>query len=169
TLLGMISDLLDVSKMEAGSLRLEYRELDAAELVDRALKEIDLLAQRRNLSLVRDFPARSPVLSGDQEKLQRTLVNLLSNAVQYTPRGGIITASVRPGSDEQSVVFAVSDTGEGIPREAFDRIFEKFGQVESGPAGQKLSTGLGLTFCKMVVEAHGGRVRVESELGRGRN
>ena len=64
-------------------------------------------------------------------------------------------------------VFGVRNTGEGIPREAFERLFEKFGQVEMGPAGQSLSTGLGLTFCKMVVEAHGGQIGVESEVGRG--
>lgn len=167
TLLGMISDLLDVSKMEDGSLQLDCRELSAADLVDRALAQIELLAQGRSLSLVRDLPARLPVFSGDPEKLQRTLVNLLSNAVRYTPRGGTITTSVRPGSDQRTVVFAVRDTGEGIPGEAFERIFEKFGQVESGPAGQKFSTGLGLTFCKMVVEAHGGRIWIESELGQG--
>jgi signal transduction histidine kinase len=166
TLLGMINDLLEISKMEDGSLRLEYQDLAATELVERALTEIEPLAQRKSLSLVRDFPARSPTLSGDEEKLRRTLVNLLGNAVRFTPRGGTITASVR-SAGEQTAVFAVRDTGAGIPREAFERIFEKFGQVEMGPAGQSLSTGLGLTFCKMVVEAHGGRIEVESELGRG--
>jgi signal transduction histidine kinase len=65
------------------------------------------------------------------------------------------------------VVFAVRDAGEGIPAEAFDKIFEKFGQVETRKAGRKMSTGLGLTFCKMAVEAHGGRIWVESEIGKG--
>jgi two-component system, sensor histidine kinase and response regulator len=167
TLLGMINDLLDISKMEDGSLRLQYQDLAATELVERALTEIEPLAQRKSLALVRDFPARSPILSGDEEKLRRTLVNLLGNAVRFTPRGGTITTSVRPGAGEQTAIFGVRDTGEGIPRAAFERIFEKFGQVEMGPAGQSLSTGLGLTFCKMVVEAHGGRIGVESELGRG--
>jgi two-component system sensor histidine kinase/response regulator len=167
TLLGMINDLLDISKMEDGSLRLEYQDLTATALVERALEEIESLAQARSLTLVRDFPPRSPTFSGDEEKLRRTLVNLLGNAVRFTPRGGTITASVGADPDEQAAVFMVRDTGEGIPREAFERIFEKFGQVETGRARQRLSTGLGLTFCKMVVEAHGGRVWVESELGRG--
>jgi two-component system sensor histidine kinase/response regulator len=166
TLLGMINDVLDISKMEDGSLRLDYQDLAATDLVEQALKEIEALAQEKGLSLIRDLPTHSPTFSGDEEKLRRTLVNLLGNAVRFTPRGGTITASVR-SAGEQTAVFAVRDTGEGIPTEAFERIFEKFGQVEMGPAGQSLSTGLGLTFCKMVVEAHGGRIGVESELGRG--
>ena len=83
---------------------------------------------------------------------------LLGNAIRFTPQGGTITASVRPGHGEETAVFGVRDTGDGIPREAFERIFEKFGQVEMGRDGQKLSTGLGLTLCKMVVEAHGGQI-----------
>lgn len=167
TLLGMINDLLDISKMEEGSLRLEYQDVAATELVERALGEIEALAQGKSLALVRDFPPRSPVVCGDDEKLRRTLVNLLGNAVRFTPRGGTITASVRADAGGQATVFMVRDTGEGIPREAFERIFEKFGQVETRRARQGLSTGLGLTFCKMVVEAHGGRIWVESEVGRG--
>jgi two-component system, sensor histidine kinase and response regulator len=167
SLVRMISDLLDISTMEDGSLSLEYQNLAATDLVERALKEIETLAQEKSLALVRDFPTSSLTLSGDEEKLRRTLVNLLGHAVQFTPRGGTITASVRPGGGEKTAVFSVSDTGEGIPKEALERLFEKFGQLDTGQAGQKLSTGLGLTFCKMAVEAHGGRIWVESEFGRG--
>jgi two-component system, sensor histidine kinase and response regulator len=167
TLLGMINDLLDISKLEDGSLRLDYQELAATELIERALAEVEALVKARGLTLIRAFPASSLVFCGDEEKLRRTLVNLLSNAIRCTPRGGTITISARPDADEPTVVFAVRDTGDGIPREAFERIFEKFGQVETGPAGEKLSTGLGLTFCKMIVEAHGGQIGVESDPGRG--
>jgi signal transduction histidine kinase len=177
-LLGMISDLLDISKLEEGSLRLDYQELVATELVERALEQIEPLAERKGLSLVRDFPADRPTFQGDEAMLRRTLVNLLGNAVRFTPSGGTITTSVRApnergltgraeGASGPVVSFGVKDTGVGIPKDAFERIFEKFGQVDAGPAGQKLSTGLGLTFCKMAVEAHGGRIWVESELGRG--
>jgi len=159
--------LLDISKMEDGSLRLEYQDLAATDLVEQALEEIEALAQEKGLSLIRDLPTHSPTFSGDEEKLRRTLVNLLGNAVRFTPRGGTITASVQLDHDEKIASFAISDTGEGIPREAFARIFEKFGQVDTGRSTQKLSTGLGLTFCRMAVEAHGGRIWVESELGRG--
>jgi two-component system, sensor histidine kinase and response regulator len=108
-----------------------------------------------------------PTLYADEEKLLRTLVNLLGNAIKFTPAGGAVTLSARPSDTERVLLLSVTDTGEGIPAEAFARIFEKFGQVESRQAGRRMSTGLGLTFCKMVVEAHGGRIWVESELGQG--
>jgi signal transduction histidine kinase len=105
-------------------------------------------------------------LIADEEKLRRVLVNLLGNAVKFTPRRGRVTLSAR-AEGAGDWIFTVADTGEGIPREAFARIFDKFGQVESRKEGRKMSTGLGLTFCKMAVEAHGGEIWVSSELGRG--
>jgi two-component system, sensor histidine kinase and response regulator len=166
TLLGLINDVLDVSKIEDGSLRLEYEEISVADLIEQALQEIQVLAQIKGISLVRNIGADVLTAQADGEKLRRTLVNLIGNALRFTPREGTITVSARLKGDEGSVTFSVSDTGEGIPSEAFERIFEKFGQVETGRR-QKLSTGLGLPFCKMVVEAHGGRIWVESELGKG--
>ncbi len=108
-----------------------------------------------------------PLLRADQDKLGRTLVNLLGNAIKFTRQGGVITLTARHDAPQREVIFSVSDTGEGIPKEAFERIFEKFGQVETRQGGRKMSTGLGLTFCKMTVEAHGGRIWVEGELGKG--
>jgi signal transduction histidine kinase len=107
----------------------------------------------------------APPLQADGDKMLRTLVNLLGNAIKFTPQRGTVTVEVQCHDD--SLQFCVVDTGEGIPEEAFERIFEKFGQVESRKAGKQMSTGLGLTFCKMAVEAHGGRIRVESEMGQG--
>jgi two-component system sensor histidine kinase/response regulator len=167
TLLGMINDLLDISKMEAGSLELDCQNLTAADLVEHALQQIVSLAQEKGLSLVRDIAVDLPSFSGDEDKLRRTLINLLGNAVKFTPPGGTITTSVRFQAGEEAIVFAVRDTGEGLPEEAFQRIFEKFGQVETRQAGRRMSTGLGLAFCKMAVEAHRGRIWVESELGKG--
>lgn len=165
SLLGMINDLLDISKLEEGSLKLECQELNPQEVVDYALTQVRSLARQKNLSLASDLPGDLPTLSADADKLRRTLVNLIGNAIKFTPTGGTITVASR--RDEEGVLFAVQDTGEGIPKEAFGRIFEKFGQVETRKAGRKMSTGLGLTFCKMVVEAHGGRIWVESEPGKG--
>ena len=86
----------------------------------------------------------------------------MGNALKFTPAGGTITVAARLGEDARSLVFSVSDTGEGIPAEAFEHVFEKFGQVASRHGGRTMSTGLGLTFCKLAVEAHGGDIRVES-------
>jgi PAS domain S-box-containing protein len=170
TLLGMINDLLDISKMESGSMTLDYKQVAPADLARQALSQVDMLARAKDISI--DFMTEPglPDLAADPDKLRRTLVNLLGNALKFTPRNGRVSLSVRrerhSGSGD-SFTFSVTDTGEGIPPEAFDKIFEKFGQVESRQAGRKMSTGLGLTFCKMAVEAHGGRIWVESEPGHG--
>jgi signal transduction histidine kinase len=160
-LLEMINELLDISKLEDGSLRLEYCDLSAETLTRTAALQVAQLAEQKGLRLDTALDPELPPLRADEDKLRRTLVNLLGNAIKFTPSGGSVTLGARRA--DHSVVFSVHDTGEGIPKEAFERIFEKFGQVESRKAGRKLSTGLGLTFCKMAVEAHGGRIWVESE------
>ncbi len=166
-LLGMINDLLEVEKMESGTMQLDYAMLDAAELVGSAASQVALLSESQNLTLVRQIAADLPPFRGDENKLRRVLVNLLGNALKFTPPGGTLTVIAGLGEDGQSLVFSVSDTGEGIPSEAFEHIFEKFGQVASRHGGRTMSTGLGLTFCKLTVEAHGGRISVESIPGEG--
>lgn len=172
TLLGMINDLLDVSKLESGSLTLSRELIVGPELSARSLQHVAALAREKNLDLVLQIPEDLPTFTGDREKLSRTLVNLMGNAVKFTPRDGRIQLGIsfaeRPGRTP-SLVFSVADSGEGIPREAFERVFEKFGQVANRSSGLQASTGLGLTFCKMVVEAHGGRIWIESEVGQGSN
>ncbi len=167
TLLSMINDLLDVEKLESGSMQLDYSVLDAAALVAGAANQVASLCESKNLTLVRQIAADLPPFRGDENKLRRVLVNLLGNAIKFTPARGTLTVDVRSSENDQSLVFSVSDTGEGIPAEAFERIFEKFGQVESRQGGRMMSTGLGLTFCKLAVEAHGGTIGVESVPGEG--
>ena len=167
TLLAMVNDLLDISKLEAGGTRLEKRLVNGAELIEQALSQTAPLARQNGLRVARHIAPDLPAMQADEDKLRRALVNLLGNAVKFTPRGGIVTIAASYDPAEQGVVFAVGDTGEGIPAHAVKRIFEKFGQVESRKAGRKMSTGLGLTFCKLVAEAHGGRIWVESKLGKG--
>lgn len=170
TLLRMINDLLDISKMEAGQLKLEIMEIDARRVAQTSLQQVSMLAQNKNIELKNASEAALPLLRADEDKIMRTLTNLLGNAIKFTPHGGTVTLLIGPEQSDTAVTgvsFAVSDTGEGIPREAFGRIFEKFGQVENRREGRKMSTGLGLTFCKMAVEAHGGRIWVESEIGKG--
>jgi signal transduction histidine kinase len=167
TLLGMINDLLDVEKLESGTMQLEYSALVAEALIASALAQVSSLAESKRLILLSQAAPGLPNFQGDAGKLTRTLVNLVGNAIKFTPSGGTITIEARLGVEADAIVFAVTDTGEGIPPESFERIFEKFGQVENRKAGRMMSTGLGLTFCKLAVEAHGGHIAVESTPGQG--
>ena len=162
TLLGLINDLLDVEKMESGASLLQYTELSAAALVANAIDQVRTLAEMEETALVSDVTDGLPPFSGDRNKLSRTLVNLIANAIKFTRAG---TVSVRVSHDEPGHLrFAIRDTGTGIPPESFERIFEKFGQLG---AGHRVGTGLGLAFCKLAVEAHGGSIAVESMPGVG--
>lgn len=166
TLLGMINDLLDIEKMEQESVPLDKTFLSPETLISQAIQQVTLLAAAEELTLTPEVVSNTLQFAGDEDKLRRTLVNLIGNAIKFTPRGGIVTVGVSCGP-ENSLLFFVRDTGEGIPADALDRIFEKFGQVENRQAGRKMSTGLGLTFCKLAVEAHGGRIWAESTPGAG--
>lgn len=165
TLLGMVNDLLDISKMEDGSMKLERSEFAVTALLDQALSQVSSLAVSKQITLTQQCDPLLVLPSADEAKLRRVLINLLGNALKFTPVQGRVTVQVEP--IDALLRFAVIDTGEGIPKEAFGKIFEKFGQVEGRKEGRKNSTGLGLTFCKMAVEAHGGEIWVESELGKG--
>jgi signal transduction histidine kinase len=161
TLLGMINDLLDVEKLESGTTQLQYGEVDAAMLISDAVAQVGFLAEESRTTVVTDVAAGLPPFAGDGKKLSRTLVNLIGNAIKFTG-AGTVTVSAHQ-DDPATIRFAVRDTGQGIPAESFGRIFEKFGQLDS----RRVGTGLGLAFCKLAVEAHGGRIAVESTTGRG--
>ena len=162
TLLDMINDLLDVEKMESGSTVLRYEQLTAAMLLAAAVKQLGPLAAIEGTALVTEVASDLQPFAGDANKLSRTLVNLVANAIKFTRDGTVTITASHP--IRESICFAVTDTGGGIPAEAFGRIFEKFGQLD----GQnRVGTGLGLAFCRLAVEAHGGSIGVESTVGSG--
>jgi len=163
-LLKMINEILDVSKAEAGRLTLELSDIRPGELIESARARIASMAAEARVRLAIEVPTGIPRARGDADKLRRVLVNLLSNAIQHTPPDGSVTA--RAYATEENLVFEVTDTGCGIPPEARGKIFEKFGQQAVRKVA-RVSTGLGLPFCKLAVEAHGGTISVESEVGRG--
>lgn len=164
-LLRMVNDLLDVNRLEAGEMPLTWEQFPATDVMREAAGTVAALAAEKRLTLtVAPAPAGLQVRA-DRETTRRVLVNLLGNALKFTSGGGkvTLTAAARDGVVE----LAVTDTGEGIPPEHQARVFEKFYQVAAPAAGVRLSSGLGLTFCRLAVEAHGGRIGVESEVGRG--
>jgi signal transduction histidine kinase len=166
TMMQMINDLLDISKLEGGRMALKKQRIHSADIVEEAAAQFAIVARRRRIKLHRDVADDLPPVLVDSEKLLRVLSNLLSNAIEHTSAGGQVQVSATR-SPEGMLMVSVSDTGEGIPREFLKRVFDKFVQVESRRSKGRLSTGLGLTFCKLVVEAHGGKIWAESELGLG--
>jgi len=162
-LIEMISSLLDVSKMEHGEMQLDVSDFDLVGAVREVLARLEPLREQRTITLdVPDAPVR---VCADAHLISRVIQNLLSNALKFTREDGRIGVRVEPG--EREVRVCVSDDGPGVPEEYRERIFEKFGQVESRAKQQKYSTGLGLTFCKLAVESHGGRIGLDSEIDKG--
>jgi len=160
-LLNMIGSILDVSKMGAGAMKLQREPCDLDALIRAVVAATQPLPDRRTVAF--DTPAASCAIAVDVGLIRRVLQNLLGNALKYTPAGGAVRLVVTPASG--AIRVAVSDTGPGIAPEYHQRIFEKFGQIENRK--NRLGTGLGLTFCKLAVEAHGGHIGVESEMGKG--
>ena len=164
TLLGMVNDLLDISKLEAGQMVLEMTEFSVAEMIEAALGSVRGLAEQKSLELSADVAPPDLRLRADEDKMRRVLTNLLGNAVKFTREGSV---RVQARGEDGGVLISVADTGEGLPQADREHIFEKFSQVETRSAGHKMSTGLGLTFVKLAVEAHGGKVWVESKVDQG--
>jgi len=165
-LLAMVNDLLDISMLESGQLELDKSRFPVAEVVQAALSSVDALAREKGLALEQQVSPPDLVVCADREKLRRVLTNLVGNAVKFTAEGTVQVEVSREG-DAGPVHLTVRDTGPGIPEEDRQRVFEKFGQARAHREGHAHGTGLGLTFVKLVAEAHGGTVALESEVGRG--
>lgn len=157
---GMIRDLLDMSRMEEGKLELRRENVALAGVVKESVGALDYYATAKEITVAVDLPPGGPVVFVDRQLLVRVFVNLLKNALEHTPPGGRVEMRARAEGDR--LHMTVEDTGVGIPSEHRERIFESFAQVQMQGSGQRRGTGLGLTFCKMVVEAHGGEIGVQN-------
>jgi len=160
-LLVLVGQIVELGRLRAGRLQLDVKPTDIRGVVTQAVDELRPLADLGELRLEIDVPEDLPLVAADAERVQQILVNLLANAVRFTPAGGRVLASARAESGE--VAVRVSDTGVGIPADLVQKIFEPYEQAHRGRGG----SGLGLTVVRGLVEAHGGRVSVESEEGRG--
>jgi len=164
-LMEMVTTLLDINKMEAGQMNLDYSAVDMSNLIRETISMVTPLQNSRRITLTP--PGEIEALSGDAKLIRRILQNLIINAIKFTDKNnGIITLRIE-GAAEDKMRVSVGDNGHGIPREYQAKVFDKFCQVAARKQGQEPSTGLGLTFCKLAVEAHGGRIGLESDEGKG--
>jgi two-component system sensor histidine kinase GlrK len=160
-LLRLVNQILDLSRLRAGMLELERGRVDLDRVVARALDELRPQADEAGLTLVRARPDGDVVVEGDEDRLVQVVVNLVANAVRFTPRTGRITVRLQGGGPE--VTLQVEDTGVGIPAAALPHVFDAWQQAHP----QRGGTGLGLAIVRGIVEAHGGRATVESQEGKG--
>lgn len=161
----LTEDLLKLSQMDAERLELEIRPVSVAQLIESCYETSQRRALEKDLSLSLNVPSQLPDVAADSRRIQEVLQNLLDNAIQYTLPGGKIVLSAELHNDE--VVFVVADTGIGIPQADQPRIFERFYRVDVARSREAGGTGLGLSIAKHLVEAHGGRIWVQSEVGVG--
>jgi signal transduction histidine kinase len=164
----LVNDLLDLSKLESGMMRLHREPLDPYSLAEAVCEPLRTLAARAGVVLHNRTPRDLPDADCDGQRIEQALANLVSNAIQFTPAGGQVTITVEvTQADGPWLRFSVTDTGRGIPADALPRVFDKFFQVQSNTETGRGGTGLGLAIVKHIVEMHGGEVGVESETGRG--
>lgn len=166
-LVAFVSNVLDAAKIKAGKLELARQELKAQELLAGIVELFALTASAKGITLEQTAPADLPAVFADREKLEQVVNNLLGNAMKFTPDQGRVTLSAKP--EDGFVRFSVTDTGHGISPENAAKLFKPFAQVDLAKQREikAVGTGLGLSICKTIVEAHGGKIWVESELGKG--
>jgi signal transduction histidine kinase len=163
-LLGLINDVLDLSKIEAGQLSLSLEDYAIGQVVQTVMSGTESLAKGKGLALTALVQEAMPIGRGDERRLTQVLLNLVGNAIKFTDRGSVeIAAKAVDGFFELSV----RDTGPGIAPDDQKRIFEEFQQVDSSSTRQKGGTGLGLAISKRLVELHGGTIEVDSVVGEG--
>ena len=169
-LLAIVNDLLDVAKMESGKIELKIESFDFQKILNEAIEQTKPASTNSSRAGIESVVALDlPPIQADESLIRRVLVNLLGNAVKFSPQNRVVNISAHVDENQNAPALRVSiqDQGQGIAANDLERIFDKFEQGQLRKEGNRLSTGLGLTFCKMVVEAHGGRIWAESSVGEG--
>jgi CheY-like chemotaxis protein len=168
TLLSVVNDVLDVSKLEAGGVELDPRPFDLRQMIGRTADFLRQEATAKGLDFRVELAADLPrTVAGDDVRLRQILLNLLSNAVKFTSSGHVTVSAGRAGTGSDRIRFAVEDTGVGIPEDKLHRLFVRFSQVDGSTARRFGGTGLGLSICKDLVELMGGQITVSTRLGEG--
>ncbi len=162
--IGLITDLLDLEKMQAGKFALDCKQVSVRYAMEASYDTTTALADERKISI--ELPQSELCCWADEDRLVQVMVNLISNAIKYSNDGDVIKLNIEE-LDDQFIKISVSDTGRGIPEEKLDKIFDQFEQVEIEDGKKKGGTGLGLAICKSIVEEHGGQIGVTSKVGQG--
>ncbi len=160
----LVSDILDISKLEAGSLKFEFETVDMAELLREATDGLGPAVKQKKLAFRADIPSKLPSVRGDRRRLTQVVTNLINNATKFTEKGSITVQARREGEE---ILVNVTDTGMGISKENIKKLFTKFFQVDTAARRKHGGTGLGLAICEGIVQGHKGKMWVESELGKG--
>jgi signal transduction histidine kinase len=163
--LALVSDLLDLTLIEAGRLELKRKPVDLAALIRKNVEANGLLARRKSIALEAEIAADLPEVDADPARVEQVLTNFISNAIKYSQSG--TSVSVRAAERDGEVLVEVRDQGQGIPAEELGKLFHLCQKTSARPTGGEQSTGLGLAIARQIVDAHGGKVGVESEAGRG--
>ena len=168
-LAALVNELLDLSRLEKGRLKLKREQVQVQEIVERVVRQLENMAHEKSIALTTQMDAcptdRPPTVEADRRRVEQVLVNLVANALKFTPPGGRVLVRARVEEDE--LLLQVSDTGIGIPPQAMPHLFSKFYQVDGSATRRAGGAGLGLYISKLIVESHGGRIWAESELNRG--
>jgi signal transduction histidine kinase len=164
-LIELVNDLLDSAKIESGTLQLDLAPTEMPALVGEICEAMGTMAGERGVTVDCHFPDDLPRVTADRAKLRRVLVNLVSNAVKFTQKGGRV--DIRGAREGRMIRVAVSDTGVGVPAEDLPRLFDKYEQASTRAPRRERGTGLGLYITRQLVELHGGEITVESEVGKG--
>ena len=163
-LLGLINDILDLSKIEAGEFTLLLSDYSMQDVVDTIISVVEPLAAEKKLALTATVDPDLPIGRGDEQRITQVLVNLVGNAIKFTEAGEV---AVRASLADTAFLVSVTDTGPGISEADQEAIFAEFRQVDSSDTREKGGTGLGLAISRRMIEMHGGRLWVESTLGEG--
>jgi len=165
-ILSMVMNILDVQKFEDAKVKLVLEDFSASRVINESMKQVKLLFERKSIT-IHSKTNSNTYLHADVEITTRIFTNILTNAIKYTPNNGVISIQDELIDNSGFVKISISDTGQGIPKDMLASVFDKFSQFHTKKSGGVASTGLGLTFCKLAVEAHNGEIGVESELGKG--
>lgn len=161
----LVKDLLQLSKLDYDNMQWNMKQMDIYKVVSDCTYKMDISAKQKNQTLIFNGDIDIPVIMGDKDRIEQVIINILSNAIKYTPDNGKIEVSIT--KEENNIVIKVADTGLGIPKEDLPRLFERFYRVDKARSRMLGGTGLGLSIAKQIVEAHKGNIKIQSEYGQG--